>query len=126
MTDSTEIRKNIELIEEAYEYMLAYAAQGRADEGAGPDGAHIRTFLVQFIDATDKILATSDHLNATPPVSKAFVDALKKDAETVKSVMSIMLGKDNVSSEMVDNANGLISVRSYLTALFFVDKAILS
>jgi len=59
-------------------------------------------------------------------VSKAFVDALKKDAETVKSVMSIMLGKDNVSSEMVDNANGLISVRSYLTALFFVDKAILS
>jgi hypothetical protein len=126
MTDSTEIRKNIEQIEEAYEYMLAYAAQGRADEGAGPDGAHIRTFLVQFIDATDKILATSDHLNATPPVSKAFVDALKKDAETVKSVMSIMLGKDNVSSEMVDNANGLISVRSYLTALFFVDKAILS
>ncbi|MGB0575385.1 MAG: hypothetical protein ACPGPC_04405 [Alphaproteobacteria bacterium] len=126
MTDSTKIRKNIEQIEEAYEYMLAYAAQGRADEGAGPDGAHIRTFLVQFIDATDKILATSDDLNATPPVSKAFVDALKKDAETVKSVMSIMLGKDNVSSEMVDNANGLISVRSYLTALFFVDKAILS
>ena len=36
------IRENIEAIEEAYEFMLAYAAQGRAEEGAGADGAQIR------------------------------------------------------------------------------------
>jgi len=126
MTDSSKIRENIELIEEAYEYMLAYAAQGRADEGAGPDGAHIRTFLVQFNEGTDKILALMDDIQAKSPDSGDFVAALKSDAATVKSVMSIMLGKDNVSSEMIDNANGLISVRSYLTALFFIDKAVLS
>jgi hypothetical protein len=125
MIDSSEIRKNIELVEEAYEYMLAYAAQGRADEGAGPDGAHIRTFLLQFNEGTDKILALMDDIQAISPDSGAFVAALKSDAATVTSVMSIMLGKDNVSSEMIDNANGLISVRSYLTALFFVDKAVL-
>jgi hypothetical protein len=126
MTDSSKIRENIELIEEAYEYMLAYAAQGRADEGAGPDGAHIRTFLVQFNEGTDNILAAINGIHAISPDSDAFIEALKSDAATVKSVMSIMLGKDNVSSEMIDNANGLISVRSYLTALFFIDKAVLS
>ena len=126
MTDSRKIRENIELVEEAYEYMLAYAAQGRADEGAGPDGAHIRTFLVQLNEATDNILAVMDDVHAISPNSSAFFEALKSDAATVKSVMSIMLGKDNVSSEMIDNANGLISVRSYLTALFFIDKAVLS
>ena len=126
MTDKIKIRENIELVEEAYEYMLAYAAQGRADEGAGPDGAHIRTFLVQLSEATDDILAVMDDVHAISPNSSAFFEALKSDAATVKSVMSIMLGKDNVSSEMIDNANGLISVRSYLTALFFIDKAVLS
>jgi len=126
MKNSAEIRQKIELIEEAYEFMLAYAAQGRSDEGAGPDGAHIRTFLTQFKDATVEILSAADSISAGTPESEAFISSLKTDGAAVQSVIAIMLGKDNVSSEMVDNANGLISVRSYLTALFFIDKAVLN
>ncbi|MFL2669619.1 MAG: hypothetical protein ACJ0HT_08620 [Alphaproteobacteria bacterium] len=125
MTNSTEIRKNIELVEEAYEFMLAYAAQGRADEGAGPDGAHIRTFLKQFSDATDRIIEDFDKLSEPNGAMETFIKSAESDAKTVKSVMAIMLQKENISSEMVDNANGLITVRSYLTALFFIDKAVL-
>ncbi len=125
MTNITEIRKNIELVEEAYEFMLAYASQGRAEEGAGPDGAHIRTFLTQFSDATDRIIEDLDKLSKPNGEMGTFINSAKSDAETVKSVMSIMLQKGNISSEMVDNANGLITVRSYLTALFFIDKAVL-
>ena len=125
MTKSTEIRKNIELVEEAYEFMLAYAAQGRANEGAGPDGAHIRTFLTQFSDATDRIIEDLNKLSKPNGEMGTFINSAKSDAKTVKSVMSIMLQKGNISSEMVDNANGLITVRSYLTALFFIDKAVL-
>ena len=126
MTNSTEIRKNIELVEEAYEFMLAYAAQGRADEGAGPDGAHIRTFLTQFSEATDNIINELDNLSEPGGTMETFIKTAKTDADTVKSVLAIMLQKENVSSEMVDNANGLITVRSYLTALFFIDKAVLN
>ena len=125
MTNSTEIRKNIELVEEAYEFMLAYAAQGRADEGAGPEGAHIRTFLKQFSDATDRIIEDFDKLSEPNGAMETFIKSAESDAKTVKSVMAIMLQKENISSEMVDNANGLITVRSYLTALFFIDKAVL-
>jgi hypothetical protein len=126
MTKNTEIRKNIELVEEAYEFMLAYAAQGRADEGAGPDGAHIRTFLTQFSKATDNIINELDNLSELDGTMEPFIKTAKSDADTVKSVLAIMLQKENVSSEMVDNANGLIIVRSYLTALFFIDKAVLN
>ena len=126
MTNSTEIRKNIELVEEAYEFMLAYAAQGRTDEGAGPDGAHIRTFLTQFSEATDNIINELDNLTEADGTMETFIKTAKTDADTVKSVLAIMLQKENVSSEMVDNANGLITVRSYLTALFFIDKAVLN
>ena len=126
MTNSTEIRKNIELVEEAYEFMLAYAAQGRTDEGAGPDGAHIRTFLTQFSEATDNIINELDNLTEADGTMETFIKTAKSDADTVKSVLAIMLQKENVSSEMVDNANGLITVRSYLTALFFIDKAVLN
>ena len=125
MTNITEIRKNIELVEEAYEFMLAYAAQGRADEGAGPDGAHIRTFLKQFSDATDRIIEDLNKLSEPNGAMETFIKSAESDAKTVKSVMAIMLQKENISSEMVDNANGLITVRSYLTALFFIDKAVL-
>ena len=124
MTNITEIRKNIELVEEAYEFMLAYAAQGRADEGAGPDGAHIRTFLKQFSDATDRIIEDLGNLSEPNEAMETFIKSAESDAKTVKSVMAIMLQKENISSEMVDNANGLITVRSYLTALFFIDKAV--
>ena len=41
------------------------------------------------------------------------------------SVHRTMLARHQVNSEVVNNANGLISVRSYLTGLFFLDKALL-
>lgn len=122
MSDS--IRAQIERIEEAYEFMLAYAAQGRSDEGAGPDGAHIRTFLAQFDTAA---AAIADELDALPGAgeAEAFLDSFRADTAIVTSVLRTMLARDQVTSEVVDNANGLIAVRAYLTGLFFLDKVLL-
>lgn len=126
MSDAKEFRTQIEAVEEAYEFMLAYAAQGRSDEGAGPDGAQIREFLRQFEKAVSTIAGMIDSLPGVSGDAAGFAESLKKDSEIMSSVLKIMLASDNVSSEMVDNANGLISVRSYLTSLFFLDKAILA
>ena len=118
------LRKQIEAIEEAYEYMLAYAAQGRAEEGAGPDGAHIRIFLAQFEAAAIAIAAELDDA-LDGDETAGFRGALARDSETVLSALRIMQLRDNIPSEVVDNANGLIAIRSYLTSLFFLDKAAL-
>ncbi len=118
-------RGHIERIEEAYEFMLAYAAQGRTDEGDGPDGAHIRTFLAQFEAGVTAIAGELDTLPGATGEAAAFLDALRADSAIVTSVIRAMLARGQITSEVVDNANGLISVRSYLTGLFFLDKALL-
>lgn len=125
MSGSGDIRKNIEAIEEAYEFMLAYAAQGRAEEGAGADGAQIRTFLRQYSASVDAITGALGSIAEVNAEAGAFVKCFRRESETMASVVKIMLARDNISSEVVDNANGLISVRAYLTSLFFMDKAIL-
>ncbi|MDE0058749.1 MAG: hypothetical protein OXI22_06740 [Defluviicoccus sp.] len=121
---SESIRSQIERIEEAYEFMLAYAAQGRSDEGAGPDGAHIRTFLAQFDAAAAAIV---EELDSVPRAgeAEAFLDSFKADTAIMISVLRTILARDQVTSEVVDNANGLIAVRAYLTGLFFLDKVLL-
>ena len=125
MSASGDIRENIEAIEEAYEFMLAYAAQGRAEEGAGADGAQIRTFLIRFSAAVDSIAEALEKITQSNAEAIDFVKGLRIESATIASVLKIMLERENISSEVVDNANGLISVRAYLTSLFFMDKAIL-
>lgn len=125
MSGPETVRAQIERVEEAYEFMLAYAAQGRSNEGAGPDGAHIRTFLTQFDEAAAAIVEELDTVAGAGEEAAAFLDALKADSAIMSSVLRSMLARGNISSEVVDNANGLISVRSYLTGLFFLDKALL-
>ena len=125
MSNPKIIRDHIERIEEAYEYMLAYAAQGRADEGAGSDGAHIRIFLKQFHEELTHIQKINVKRGKGEEDLKDFLSALNRDTKTVVSVIKVLLNRKNISSEMIDNANGLISVRSYLTSLFFLDKAVL-
>ena len=127
MSDAAGIRDRIETVEEAYEFMLAYAAQGRADEGAGADGAHIRTFLTRFERAVGDIADGLDAIERLPAgdAAGAFAGNLRRESEVVASVLRILLARDNISSEIVDNANGLIAVRAYLTSLFFLDKGVL-
>jgi len=119
------VRPQIERIEESYEFMLAYAAQGRSDEGAGPDGAHIRTFLAQFDTAVAAIDARLDTLPGADGEAGAVLAALRADSVVVRSALRTILAREQITSEVIDNANGLIVIRSYLTGLFFLDKALL-
>ena len=127
MSDDRTIRENLEIVEEAYEFMLAYGAQGRTEEGAGPDGAHIRTFLDNFVTAADAmapgIAALIDDAKAD---AKPLRECFMRDSDTVSAALRLLLSRDNISSEMVDNTNGMIVMRSYLTTLFFVDKVLLA
>ena len=126
MTDHAAIRQNIEIVEESYEFMLAYAAQGRMDEGAGSDGAHIRTFLERFAAAAQDMKGQAEALMAGADSDGALFASFSRDSDVVLSVLRALLAGDNISSEMVDNTNGLIVMRSYLTTLFFIDKVIVA
>jgi hypothetical protein len=113
-------------VEEAYEFMLAYAAQGLSGEGAGEAAGQLRTFLTRAVDALTGIgdvLSAVVRTEGLQPVEpyEAFRRVLDHDAAAALAAMRLVLAQPVISSQLVDNLNASIHVRSLLTDLFVVD-----
>ncbi len=113
----------VDAIEAAYEFMLAYAAQGRTDEPAGP--GHIRDYLTQAAAALDGI---ADAARKGCPAGLAaaagpFLDVLADDAKKALAALRFVLARP-VTSQVVDNLNGSIHLRALLTDLFVIDETL--
>jgi hypothetical protein len=127
MTDERErtLAQRIEAIEQAYEFMLAYAAQGREDEVGGS----IRQFLERAAEALDGLAATagaSPHaVNATSrqPFA-AFIEVLDDDARKAGAALRLVLAQKSISSQLVDNLNASIHLRALLTDVFLIDEVL--
>ena len=119
------IRQAIDDVEEAYEFMLAYAAQGRQQESETEGASQIRRFLERFHAALDTLSAATSELSSSNGVGRAFISRFAADTEVMKSVLDLLMSQDNITSDMIDNTNGLIAVRAFLTDLFFIDQVIL-
>ncbi|UCH74837.1 MAG: hypothetical protein JSU82_03005 [Rhodospirillales bacterium] len=118
------LRDTIDTVEESYEFMLAYAAQGRKREAEDEGVSKIRDYLNRFAAALEAME------NAAPsalagPAAGPFRDRFLADLAVMRSVIAVLLSQPSISSDMVDNTNGLIAVRSFLTDLFFIDQAML-
>ena len=119
------MRDAFDRIEEAYDFMLAYAAQGRKREVAEGGGeSQIREYLRRFEAAlADFEAALGEGLGAA--AGAAFLRRATEDASVARSVIGLLLAQASISSDMVDNTNGLIAMRALLTDIFFIDQAVL-
>jgi hypothetical protein len=61
----------------------------------------------------------------TTAETAAFAERFRADIATVRSVIAILLSSRSITSDMIDNTNGLIAVRALLTDVFFIDQAVL-
>ena len=107
----------IDAIEEAYEFMLAYAAQGRMDEGD-----HALSQVRALLNGVD---AAATEAFASPPARDAaapFLAVLGEDARRALAAMRLTLAAKSISSQLVDNLNGSIHVRAMLTDIFILDE----
>jgi hypothetical protein len=114
-------------IEECYEFMLAYAAQGVVEEtGSAPSG-QLRTFLQRAEQALDDLAgacrAAVDQ-GGLQPVDRyvAFVDVLDRDARSALAAVRLVLAQPSIGSQLIDNLNASIHVRALLTDLFLIDE----
>jgi hypothetical protein len=114
MTDS--LSDDIDVFESGYEYLLAYAAQGRDSDGGGP--TEIRTTLSGMHKAASNIAA------ALEKNKDEFGWVVAEDTAKANAAISLVLKRDTISSEMVDNLNASIHVRALLTDLFLVSEAL--
>ncbi len=119
----------VESIESAYEFMLAYAAQGRDKEGVGGDGPSIRNFLKGMSAALGEVTGAAkiqfDTTNADNAAQlRAYNDVLGQDADRAKAAVDLVLSVPVITSQLVDNLNASIHLRACLTSMFLMDEAL--
>jgi hypothetical protein len=114
-------------IEECYEFMLAYAAQGVVEEDGSPASGQLRTFLHRAELALDGLAGScraSVDENRLDPVDRyvAFIDVLDRDARSALAAVRLVLAQPSIGSQLIDNLNASIHLRALLTDLFLIDE----
>ena len=114
-------------IEECYEFMLAFAAQGLDTDAGEGRGGQIRGFLQGAAEALsglgDVYASTVKEEGMTPPEPyAAFHVVLDADARNSLAAVQLVLAQPAISSQLIDNLNASIHLRALLTDLFLVDE----
>ena len=122
-----EISNRCEAVEECYEFMLAYAAQGLLTDGGSKSGAQVREFLHRAVKALTGLaetcaMAVKDE--GLEPADKylAFFAVLDRDSRDSLAAIELVLAQPAISSQLIDNLNASIHLRALLTDLFLVDE----
>lgn len=107
----------VEVIESSYEFMLAYAAQGRDREGHDTSPT-IRMALTALHDALGGLDGAVD------AGAHEFIAVLRDDARRARAAVGLVLATGNISSQLVDNLNATVHLRALLTSMFLTDEAL--
>jgi hypothetical protein len=112
-------------VEECYEFMLAYAAQGRTSDQDSKPGAQIREFLQRAATAIAALPEECSKLvkeKSLEPVEKyfAFFTVLDRDARDSLAAIDLVLAQPSISSQLIDNLNASTHLRALLTDLFLL------
>lgn len=134
MSDHADIflADTIDKIEGSYEFMLAYAAQGRDFESSGgATGPSIRQYLSELEQALGKltyaIAEKIEELDPAPAQRSAlehFKNLMIDDAARAQLAVKVVLAVPSISSQIVDNLNASTHLRCLLTDMFLLDEAL--
>lgn len=112
------IEQDIEAIESGYEFLLAFAAQGRPAQNETGPGPHARP-TIEGIAAAMKNIAT-----AFADSKDDFEQVVANDCRNAGAAIGFILKQDKIGSEIVDNLNASIHLRAVLTDLFLYSEAL--
>jgi hypothetical protein len=124
---STSVRERCDAIEECYEFLLAYAAQGLSGEATQPNAVQARTLLTRAEAALDGLADAFRDAVATAELTPRspyddFLAVLERDAGDSLAAIRLVLAQPAISSQLVDNLNASIHLRALLTDVFLIDE----
>ena len=114
----SKLEDDIETIEAGYEFLLAYAAQGRPAQAETGPGPHARP-TIEDMNKAAKSLA-----EAFTGSSNDFERVIAEDCAKAGAAMGFILAQEKIGSEMVDNLNASIHLRAVLTDLFLYSEVL--
>jgi hypothetical protein len=122
-----EISERCDTIEECYEFMLAYAAQGLPSDEGSRSGGQIREYLGRAVKAISGLAdscATAVKQERLDPAEKyrAFFAVLERDASDSLAAIELVLAQPAIGSPLIDNLNASIHLRALLTDLFLLTE----
>ncbi len=120
---ATEFMERCEVIEECYEFLLAYAGQGLPSDDSG----QVRHFLQRAAKALTGLAescrgAIRNSGLERPEQFEDFCSMLERDARDSLAVIHVVLAQPSISSQLVDNLNASSHLRALLTDLFLIGE----
>jgi len=122
-----DILNRCEAVEECYEFMLAYAAQGLPSDQGSESGGQVREFLHRAVKALTGlseacVLAVKEEGLEPADKYSAFLAVLDRDARDSLAAIELVQAQPAISSQLIDNLNASIHLRALLTDLFLVSE----
>jgi len=123
----SEIGSRCGAVEECYEFMLAYAAQGLLSDEGSKSGGQVREFLrgaIQALTGLTEACAAAVREQGLEPADKyaAFFAVLDRDSRDSLAAVELVFAQPVISSQLIDNLNASIHLRALLTDLFLLDE----
>jgi hypothetical protein len=120
---ATEFLERCEVIEECYEFLLAYAGQGLPSD----EGRQVRNFLqraaVALTGLAESCRRAIRNSDLEPPEQyQDFCSMLERDARDSLAVIHVVLAQPSISSQLVDDLNASSHLRALLTDLFLIGE----
>ena len=122
-----EFLERCDVIEECYEFLLGYAAQGLPTDDGSPAGREVRTHLQNarkaLIGLADSCRqAITAHQLEPPSPYETFCSMLDRDVQDSLASIELVLAQSGLSSQLIDNLNASSHLRALLTDLFLVGE----
>lgn len=123
----TSVASAIDAVEDAYEFMLAYAAQGREREDDDPMG--VRGYLARAVAGLQFLggAKAADMGAPAGPVAEAtdaMLDVLRQDGAKAIAAINFVLAQQSIGSQIIENLNASIHIRALLTDVFLIDETL--
>jgi hypothetical protein len=118
-----------DIIEECYEFLLGYAAQGLPTDEGSAAGREVRTRLQQAREALIGLTESSRRAvidQQLEPIAlyDGFRSTLERDVQDSLACIDLVLSQPALSSQLIDNLNASIHLRALLTDLFLFGEVV--
>ena len=116
---SADLAEAIDVVEETYEYMLAYAAQGKVNDTDTSSGS-----IRYYLERSDQALGVIATAELSGDAARKFLEVMRQDAAKAGAAIRLVLARPAITSQLIDNLNASVHLRTLLTDIFLLDEAL--